>query len=162
MECNKIKQNRNRQFSKSIKTTHLLQVGASTGSSWARSQLTSPCNLRTSGKWNTTSVPFQMRRTWDSIREAENPAWPGPQVPSSPCQHLVTGDAQSADTPKVPRRQLLRQISFWVSDIRAPSLPEERCPPCPGGFCQSAWGNHLGFLIPLRLVCEGKSVDCRR
>jgi hypothetical protein len=32
----------------------------------------SPCDLRTTGEWNTTSVPIQSRGTWDSIREAEN------------------------------------------------------------------------------------------
>jgi hypothetical protein len=41
------------------------------------------------------------------------------------------------------------------------TLPEERCPPCPGGVCRSTWGSHLGFRIPLRLVCAGESVDYR-
>jgi hypothetical protein len=37
------------------------------------------------------------------IREAENLAWPGSQVPSSQHQHQVTLGAKLADTPKVPR-----------------------------------------------------------
>ena len=45
----------------------------------------SPCHLRTTGEWNTTSAPIQSFRTWDSIREAEKPAWPGSQIPSSQC-----------------------------------------------------------------------------
>jgi hypothetical protein len=74
-----------------------LPVGASTGSPWAQSQWTpprylevSPHDLRISGEWNTTFVPIQLCGTWDSIRGAENPAWPGSQVPSSLCQHRVT------------------------------------------------------------------------
>jgi hypothetical protein len=108
-----------------------------------------------------TSVPFQSWGTWDSIREAEKLAWPGTQVPSGQRQHQVTLGSEVADTPNVPRGHLLRQIPFWASDIRAPSLPEERCPPCLGGLCQSTWGNNLGFWIPLRLVCAGESVDYR-
>jgi hypothetical protein len=71
---------------------------------WAQSQRTaprsvedSPHDLRTTGKWNTASIPFQLRRTWGSIREAENPAWPGIQVSSSQHQHWVTLDAESVD-----------------------------------------------------------------
>ena len=37
--------------------------------------------------------------------------------------------AESVDTPKVPKGQLLRQTPFWAPDILAPSLPDERCPP---------------------------------
>ena len=37
------------------------------------------------------------------IREAENPAWPGSQVPSGWPQDQVTLGTESADTPKVPR-----------------------------------------------------------
>jgi hypothetical protein len=44
---------------------------------------------------------------------------------------------------------------------RAPSLPEERCLPHPGGLCHSIRGRHLGSWIPLRLVCAGVSVDYR-
>jgi hypothetical protein len=40
------------------------------------------------------------------IREAENPAWPGSQVPSSQHQHRVTLDTESADTPQGPWRSL--------------------------------------------------------
>jgi hypothetical protein len=50
----------------------------------------SPHDLRTTGEWNTTSVPIQSRRTWDSIRETEKPAWPGSQIPSGWHQHRVT------------------------------------------------------------------------
>ena len=51
-----------------------LPVGTSTGSPWARSRQApprspeeSPWDLRTSGEWNTTSVPIQLRGTRDSI-----------------------------------------------------------------------------------------------
>jgi hypothetical protein len=63
-----------------------------------RSLEDSPHDLRTSGEWNTTSAPIQSHRTWDSIREAENPAWSGSQVPSGRRQHWVTW-AQSERTP---------------------------------------------------------------
>ena len=63
--------------------------------------------------------------------------------------------------PQFPRGQLLRQIPFLTPDIRAPSLPEEKCPPCPRGLCRSTSGRHLGSWIPLRLVCTGESVDYR-
>jgi hypothetical protein len=43
--------------------------------------------------------------------------------------------------------ELLRQTPFQASDIRAPSLPEERCPPHLGGL---SW-SHLFSWIPLRL-----------
>ena len=50
--------------------TKSLQVSASTGSPWAHSQWTpprsledSPHDIRTSGEWNTTSVPIQSCRT---------------------------------------------------------------------------------------------------
>ena len=72
--------------------------------------------------------------------------------------HLGT---ELADTPKHPRGQLLRQTLFQAPEIQAPSLPEERCPPCPGGLCRSTWSSHLGSRIPLRLVCAGESVDYR-
>jgi hypothetical protein len=39
---------------------------------------------------------------------------------------------ESGETPKVPRGQLLRQTLFRDPDIRALSLPEERCPPREG------------------------------
>jgi hypothetical protein len=68
---------------------------------------------------------------------------------------------ESEDTPKVPRGQLLRQTPFWAPDIRAPSLPEERCPQSPGKFCQRTWRSHLGSWIPLRLVCASESIDYR-
>jgi hypothetical protein len=91
---------------------------------WAQSLQTpqrsledSQCELRTSGEWNTTSVSIHSLRTWDSIREAENPAWPGSQIPSSQRQHTVTLGKQSADTPKVPRGQLLRRTPFRAPDI---------------------------------------------
>ena len=126
-----------------------------------RSLEDSPCDLRTTGEWNTTSVPFQSCGTWDSIREAENPAWPGSQVPSSWCQHLVTWAQSQLTSPKSPRGQLLRQTPFWAPDIGAPSLPEKTCPPCPWGLCWITWGTHLGSRIPLRLVCRGESVDYR-
>ena len=62
----------------------------------------SPRDLRTTGECNTTSVPIQSQGTWDSIREAENPTWPGSQIPSGQHQHRVTLGTESADTPKVP------------------------------------------------------------
>jgi hypothetical protein len=67
----------------------------------------SPPELRNTGEWNTTSVPIQSRGTWDSIREAEKPAWPGSQTPSGQCQHWVTW-AWSWWTP--PRTL---EDSFW-------------------------------------------------
>jgi hypothetical protein len=67
-----------------------------------RSLEDSPRNLVTTGEWNTTSVPFQSCRSWDSIREAVNPAWPGSQVHSGWRQHQGTLGAESADVPKVP------------------------------------------------------------
>jgi hypothetical protein len=57
--------------------------------------------------------------------------------------------------------ELLRQSSFRAPDIRAPFLPEKRCPPCPGGLYHSTWGRHLGSKIPPRLVCTGESVNYR-
>ena len=104
-----------------------------------------PHNLRTSGEWSTTSVPIQLHGTWDSIREAENPAWPGSQIPSGQRQHLDTLGADSADTPKAPRGQLPRQTLFLAPDIRVPSLPEERCPP---GLEEFAWASAGDILIP--------------
>jgi hypothetical protein len=56
---------------------------------------------------------------------------------------------------------LLRKTLFQATDIQAPSLPEERCPPHPGGLCLNTLGSHLGSQIPLRLVCAGESVDYR-
>jgi hypothetical protein len=76
-------------------------------------------------------------------------------------QHRVTLGAESVDTPKVPRGQLMKQTPFRAPDIWTPSLPEERCPPHPGGLCRSTCGSHLGSQIPLRLVCAGESVDYR-
>ena len=145
-----------------------LLVYASTVSPSVRSRRTptrsledSPCNLRTSGECNTTSVSIQSHRAWNSIREAENTAWPGSQILSGRHQHQVTLGAESADTPKVPRGQLLRKTPFQAPDIWAPSLPEERWPSGPGGHCLSIFGSHLGSKIPLRLVCAGESVDYR-
>ena len=57
--------------------------------------------------------------------------------------------------------QLLRQTPFWAPDIRAPSLPEERCLPHPGGLYRSTWESHFGSRIPQRVVCAGESVDYR-
>jgi hypothetical protein len=74
---------------------------------------------------------------------------------------IETLGEELADTPKIPRGQLLRQTLFWAPDIWAPSLPEERCLPCPGGLCWSTWGSHLHSRIPLRIVCAGESVDYR-
>ena len=50
-------------------------------------------------------------------------------------QHL--GQAEATELP--------RQTAFWAPGIQAPSLPEERCLPCPGGLCHSIWGD---FLVP--------------
>ena len=119
----------------------------------------SPCYLRTTCEWNTTSVPIQPHGTWDSISsKAGNPTSTGSQVPSGRRRHLGT---ESADTPKFPRGQFLRQTLFRALDILAHSLPEERYPPCPRGLCQSTQGSHCGSQIPLRLVCAGKSMDYR-
>jgi hypothetical protein len=57
--------------------------------------------------------------------------------------------------------QLLGQTPFRAPNIRAPSLPEERCLPLTGGLCQSTWMSHLGSWIPQRLICTGESVDYR-
>ena len=53
---------------------YVLLVCPSTGSHWARRHQTqprspehSPLDLRSSGEWNTTSVPIQLLGTWDSI-----------------------------------------------------------------------------------------------
>jgi hypothetical protein len=126
-----------------------------------RSLEDSPHDLRTTSDWNTTPVPIQSCRTWDSIREAENPAWPGSQIPSGWCQHRVTLGSELADKPKVPRGQLLRQTRFWAPDIRASSLPEERCPPPPQESFARAPGGAILVCIPPRLVCVGESVDYR-
>jgi hypothetical protein len=67
----------------------------------------SPHNLRTTGEWNTTSVPIQSRWTWDSIREAEKPAWPGSQIPSSRRQHQVTWVQSQQTSPR------FLEDSFW-------------------------------------------------
>jgi hypothetical protein len=50
---------------------------------------------------------------------------------------------------------------FRAPDIWAPSLPEQRCTPSPGGLWLSTWGSNLGSWIPQRLVCTGESVDYR-
>jgi hypothetical protein len=61
--------------------------------------------------------------------------------------------------------QLLGQTLLRASDIQAPSLPEERCLPRPGGLCRSqrdgTWGSHLGSQISQRQVCTGESMDYR-
>jgi hypothetical protein len=67
----------------------------------------SPQDLRTTGEWNTTSVPIQSRGTWNSSRKAGNPAWSGSQDPSGRQQHWVTW-AQNRQTP--PRSL---EDSFW-------------------------------------------------
>ena len=66
-----------------------------------------------------------MRQHYGSRRQS--------QVPSSWFQYLVTVGMKSADTPKVPRGQILRQTPFQATDIRTPSLSEESCTPLPGG-----------------------------
>ena len=58
--------------------------------------------------------------------------------------------------------QHLGKTSFQDPDIQAPSSPEERCLPHPGGLCQSTWGSNLWNWISQRLVCTGESVDYRR
>jgi hypothetical protein len=61
------------------KQPHALPVRSSTGSPCVQSWWTapqsledSPCDLRITGEWNTTSVPIQSCGTWDSLKEAEN------------------------------------------------------------------------------------------
>jgi hypothetical protein len=91
-----------------------LPVSASTWSPWALSRQTtprsledSPCDPRTSGEWNTASVPIQSLGTWDSIREAGSLAWPGSQVTSGQCQHQLTW----TQSQRTPPRSL--EDSFW-------------------------------------------------
>jgi hypothetical protein len=67
----------------------------------------SPLDLRTTGEWNTTSVPPQSRGTWDTTKETEKPAWTGSQIPSGLCQHQVTLGVQWRTRP----RSL--EDSFW-------------------------------------------------
>jgi hypothetical protein len=97
----------------------------------------SPCDLRTTSEWNTTSVPIQSCRTWECIRKAGNLAWPGSQVPSSKHQHWVTWAQSRRTPPKSLEDSFWDRPPFQAPDIGAHSLPEERCPPCPGGLCQS-------------------------
>ena len=112
----------------------------------------SPCYLRNTGEWNTTYVP-------DSIREAENPAGPGSQVPSSRHQHLVTW-AQSLWKP--PRSL---EDSFWDRPLFGLQTSGHLHCQRSGdrharvGFAGAPGGSHLGPWIPLRLVCAGESVD---
>lgn len=128
------------------------KVGTSTGSPWAQSQQTpprsledSPCDLMTTCEWNTTSFPVQSLEAWDSIREAENPAWPGSQVPSGLCQHLVTLGMESVETPKVPRGQVLRQTPFRAPDIRQLPCQRRDVRPNREGF---AWEPGGAILVP--------------
>ena len=108
----------------------------------------SPWDLRTTGEWNTTSVLIQSCRTWDSIREAGNPAWPGSQVPSGQCQHWVTW-AQSLQTP--PRSL---EDSFWGRPRfglqTSGHLPCQRRGVCPAqeGFARAPRG---AILVPRSL-----------
>jgi hypothetical protein len=46
-----------------------------------------------------------LNKGW-GLREAENPAWSGSQVPSGPCQHEGSLHAESPDTSKNPHRTL--------------------------------------------------------
>ena len=120
----------------------------------------SPHDLRTTAEWNTTSVPIESHR----MGELEGSRKPSLTRVTSPFQSAPAPSnlgKESTDTIKFLRGQLLRQTPFWAPDIRAPSLPEERCPPHPGGLCWSTWGSHLGSRIPPRLVCAGESVDYR-
>jgi hypothetical protein len=63
--------------------------------------------------------------------------------------------AETADTPKVPRGQLLRQNPF--SGSRHPGTFPAR----GEVLCQSTWGSHLGSRIPPRLVsfCDGPKLQ---
>jgi hypothetical protein len=102
-----------------------------------------PRNLKTTGEWNTTSVSIQSCGTWDSIRKAGNPAWPGSQVPSGRRQHWVTW-AQSRQTP--PRSL---EDSFWdrpnFGFQTSGHLPCQRRGVCPSqeGFAGAPWGDIL-------------------
>jgi hypothetical protein len=57
---------------------------------------------------------------------------------------------------KAGATELLRQHPFWAPDTWVPSLPEERCPPSPGGNCQSIYRRCLDAQTPPRLVCTGE------
>jgi hypothetical protein len=100
-------------------------VSASTGSPWEwsrrtppRSQEDSPLDLRTTSEWNTTSVPLQSRGSWNSIREAENPAWPGSQVPSGQLQHWVTWVRSWRTPPRCLEDSLWGRPSFGLQTTR--------------------------------------------
>ena len=84
---------------------HWVTLGVELADTPLRSLEDSSHDLRTTGEWNTSSVPFQSCRT--SIREAENPAWPGLQVPTGRHQHWVTWERSR----RTPPRSL--EDSFW-------------------------------------------------
>jgi hypothetical protein len=108
----------------------------------------SPRNLRTTGEWNTTSVPIQARGTWDSIREAGNPAWPGSKVPSGRCQHLVTWAQSQQTTPKVSRGQLLRKTPFQAQTSGHLPCQRRGVRPAQEGFARAPGG---AILVPRSL-----------
>jgi hypothetical protein len=92
-----------------INTLPCLLVSTSTGSpcTWSRQKSPSsledsPWDLRTSGEWNTTSVPIQSHGPWHSIRETENRPDQG---------HTFLQDSTSTRSPcvlsqKIPPRSL--------------------------------------------------------
>jgi hypothetical protein len=93
------------------------------------------------------------------LRQHKGNSKPGLTRVTSPFWSVLAPDhlgKESEDILNVPRGQLLRQTPFLAPDIQAPSLPEDRCPPHPGGLCWSTWGSHLGSRIPLRLVCTSE------
>ena len=56
----------------------------------------------------------------------------------------------------------LRQHPFQAADSRAPSRPEDRCPPGSEGLSLRSSGCHLGSAELRNLVCTGEKVHHRR
>jgi hypothetical protein len=84
-----------------------------------------PCNSENNNKKRTVQV------TKSPIFPMIKKVIPGP-FRSAPAPGNL--GAESADTPKVSRGQLLRHMPFRASDIREPTLPEDMCLPRQGGL----------------------------
>jgi hypothetical protein len=113
-----------------------------------RSLEDSPCDLRTTSEWNTISVPFQSCGTWDSIRKAENPAWPGSQVPSDQRQHQVTWARNRRSPSRSQEDSVWSRPHFRLQTSR--HLPCQRTGVLPTreGF---AWAHGEAILVPRSL-----------